>query len=126
MAVDKKFPEGIQNIKEVLNGPYVYVDKTLYAKHVLDTRKYQFLSRPRRFCKSLFIDTLKEILTGNKDLFTQCAIYQTDYAWQPHYVLHFDFYRLNNATSAQFKQSLHHTIKSKAAFYDICLPAISL
>lgn len=65
----KKLPIGIQTLSEIINGGYVYVDKTAIALDLINSGKYYFLSRPRRFGKSLFVDTLKEIFSGNKTLF---------------------------------------------------------
>jgi hypothetical protein len=65
----KKLPEGIQNIKEILEKGYLYIDKTGLAKQLIDSKKYVFMSRPRRFGKSLFLSTLDEIFKGNQERF---------------------------------------------------------
>ncbi len=65
----KKLPIGIQNLKEIITEGYYYLDKTHFVKKLQEIGKYFFLSRPRRFGKSLFLDTLKEAFSGNKDLF---------------------------------------------------------
>ena len=70
-----KLPIGIQTFKEIIEGNYVYVDKTKYALDLIENYKYAFLSRPRRFGKSLFLDTLYEIFSGNKELFKDLYIY---------------------------------------------------
>jgi len=70
-----KLPIGIQTFREIIEGNYVYVDKTKYALDILQNYKYVFLSRPRRFGKSLFLDTLKNIFEGNKELFKGLYIY---------------------------------------------------
>ncbi|MCB1115616.1 MAG: AAA family ATPase, partial [Chlamydiia bacterium] len=63
----KKLPTGIQSIKKILaDQEYVYVDKTAIIKEIIDLgAPHYFVSRPRRFGKSLFLDTLKEIFLGN-------------------------------------------------------------
>jgi len=66
----KKLPIGIQNLREIREGGYYYVDKTPHALRMIEQGKYYFLSRPRRFGKSLFLDTLKELFEGNRELFT--------------------------------------------------------
>ncbi|RUM48254.1 MAG: hypothetical protein DSY47_06000 [Hydrogenothermus sp.] len=71
----KKLPIGIQNLREIIEGNYYYVDKTKEAYELINTYKYTFLARPRRFGKSLFLDTLKEIFEGNKKLFEGLYIY---------------------------------------------------
>ncbi|MCX7680179.1 MAG: AAA family ATPase, partial [Spirochaetes bacterium] len=55
----KKLPIGIQSFEEIRTGDYLYVDKTAFVKKLVDEGKYYFLSRPRRFGKSLFLDTIK-------------------------------------------------------------------
>ena len=74
----KKLPIGIQSIKKLLsNNDYVYVDKTGFIKKLINAgAPHYFLSRPRRFGKSLFLNTLEEIFKGNKELFKECKIYR--------------------------------------------------
>src|SRR5690606_14436326 len=61
---------GIQTFSEIREDGYYYVDKTPFALQLIDQGKHYFLSRPRRFGKSLFIDTLKELFESNQALFT--------------------------------------------------------
>ncbi|WPL11595.1 ATP-binding protein [Thiorhodovibrio litoralis] len=65
----KKLPIGVQNFAEIREGGYYYVDKSGFALRLVSEGKYYFLSRPRRFGKSLFLDTLAELLSGNRELF---------------------------------------------------------
>ncbi len=65
----KKLPIGISNLREIIEGSHAYVDKSRFVFDLTDQGKYYFLSRPRRFGKSLLIDTLKEAFEGNRDLF---------------------------------------------------------
>ena len=69
----RKLPIGIQNLREIREGGYYYVDKSGIALNLIDQGKYYFLSRPRRFGKSLFLDTLKELFEGNQPLFNGLA-----------------------------------------------------
>jgi hypothetical protein len=71
----KKLPVGIYTFSEIINENYLYIDKTKIALNLINNNKYVFLSRPRRFGKSLFLDTLKEIFSGNKELFKGLYIY---------------------------------------------------
>ncbi len=71
----KKLPIGIQTFSDIINENYVYVDKTEIALQLIERGRYYFLSRPRRFGKSLFLDTLKEIFEGKKELFKGLHIY---------------------------------------------------
>ena len=65
----KKLPIGIQTFQKIREADYYYVDKTGFALNLLEKGTYYFLSRPRRFGKSLFLDTLKELFEGNEPLF---------------------------------------------------------
>jgi hypothetical protein len=71
----KKLPIGIQTFKKMREGNYVYIDKTEEALSLIENYEYIFLSRPRRFGKSLFLDTLRNIFEGNKELFEGLYIY---------------------------------------------------
>ncbi|NPA10863.1 MAG: AAA family ATPase, partial [Epsilonproteobacteria bacterium] len=71
----KKLPIGIQTFKEIREEDYIYIDKTKDAYELITNYKYAFLSRPRRFGKSLFLDTLRNIFEGNKELFNRLYIY---------------------------------------------------
>ena len=65
----RRLPIGIQTFREIREEGYYYVDKTTYIRRLLDGGKHYFLSRPRRFGKSLFLDTCKELFEGNEPLF---------------------------------------------------------
>ena len=70
----KKLPIGIQTFSDIIENNYVYVDKTDIAFNLIESYRYAFLARPRRFGKSLFLDTLRNIFEGNKELFKGLAI----------------------------------------------------
>jgi len=80
----KKLPIGIQTFSEIITENYCYVDKTGIAYDLIDSGKYYFLSRPRRFGKSLFLDTLAEIFQGRKEFFEGLAIYD-QWDWDTKY-----------------------------------------
>ena len=65
----KKLPVGIQDFSELRRGGYLYVDKTEYIHTLVTGGKYYFLSRPRRFGKSLLVSTMKELFSGSRELF---------------------------------------------------------
>ncbi|MCP4347153.1 MAG: AAA family ATPase, partial [Desulfobacterales bacterium] len=71
----KKLPIGISTLSQIIEGDYAYIDKTQQALELIESYKYVFLSRPRRFGKSLFLDTLAEIFSGNKNLFNGLYIH---------------------------------------------------
>ncbi len=71
----KKLPIGLQTFSNIINENYLYIDKTKEALELIENCKYSFLSRPRRFGKSLLMDTIQEIFEGNKELFKGLYIY---------------------------------------------------
>jgi len=77
----KKLPIGIQTFREIREENYYYVDKTPFVQKLIEQGKYYFLSRPRRFGKSLFIETLAELFSGNEILFQGLAIHD-QWDWQ--------------------------------------------
>ena len=91
IEIVNKYPVGIQTFENIIEGNYLYVDKT---KYIVDFRtkgmKYIFLSRPRRFGKSLFASTLQAYFEGRKELFEGLAIADYEKEWVKHPVLHFD------------------------------------
>jgi hypothetical protein len=75
----KKLPLGIQSFEKIKTDPYLYIDKTQQALTMAEQGTYYFLSRPRRFGKSLFLDTLKCLFEGRKDRYaTICGYTQMD------------------------------------------------
>ncbi len=70
-----KLPIGISTFSKIRVDDYIYIDKTKFALRLIQNHSYVFLSRPRRFGKSLFLDTLKEIFEGNRELFKGLYIY---------------------------------------------------
>jgi hypothetical protein len=74
MAI-QKYPIGLQDFEEIRKNGYVYVDKTPFIYQLITSYKYYFLSRPRRFGKSLLISTLECVFKGQKELFEGLHIY---------------------------------------------------
>ena len=87
----RKLPIGIQTFREIREEGCYYVDKTAYVQRLVDEGKHYFLSRPRRFGKSLLVDTIKELFEGNEPLFRGLAIHER-WDWSaPRPVLRLDF-----------------------------------
>ena len=117
----KKLPLGIQTIEKILDE-YVYVDKTDLIKDlIVDNSPHYFLSRPRRFGKSLLVSTLKAIFEGKKKLFKRCAIYQSDYKWKRYPILHFDFSCISSIKPDDFEPTLIRTLVEFAEEYDLSI-----
>ena len=87
----KKLPIGLQNLREMRTQGYVYVDKTAHIARLAEEGKYYFLARPRRFGKSLLVDTLAEAFAGSRELFEGLYL-EHHWDWSRKYpVLRFDF-----------------------------------
>ncbi|MEO1300995.1 MAG: AAA family ATPase [Bacteroidota bacterium] len=108
-------PIGIQSIHKILQQGYLYVDKTQFAYNLIHSgTPHYFLSRPRRFGKSLFLSTLAAILQGEKDLFAGCAIAQSNYDWKRYPTILLDFYALDTRNAMAFEASAKRHLKSRA------------
>jgi len=106
MSQRKRLPIGIQTFKEIREDNHYYVDKTPLALQLIQDGKHYFLSRPRRFGKSLFLDTLKELFEGNKPLFDGLAAYP-QWDWSVSYpVIRFSFGRQTFTTEQSLANSL--------------------
>ena len=86
----RKLPIGIQTFEKIRNEGYLYVDKTGMVWNLVSTGVAYFLSRPRRFGKSLLLSTFEAYFEGRKDLFKGLAIEQLEEKWEKHPVLHLD------------------------------------
>ena len=86
-----KYPIGIQDFESIIKGGYVYVDKTALIYRLVTEGKIYFLSRPRRFGKSLLVSTLDAYFKGIKDLFKGLAIDELENEWAEYPVFHIDF-----------------------------------
>ena len=93
-----KFPVGVQDFEALKRDNFAYVDKTALVYQLVNSGKYYFLSRPRRFGKSLLLTTIKAYLEGKKDLFKGLAIESLEKDWTSYPILHLD---LNNEDYTQ-------------------------
>lgn len=87
---ERKYPIGIQNFEKIRKDGYVYVDKTALVYKLVNTGSYYFLSRPRRFGKSLLLSTIEAYLQGKRELFEGLAIERLEKEWTKHPILHLD------------------------------------
>lgn len=88
--MERRYPIGIQTFSEIIRGGYVYVDKTDLMWQLAHDAKYVFMSRPRRFGKSLLTTTLESFFRGEKDLFEGLKIMQYEQDWEQYPVIHLD------------------------------------
>lgn len=104
----KLYPIGIQTFSEIREGNYLYIDKTAYVYRMTHaSAKYMFLSRPRRFGKSLLTSTLHSYFSGRKGLFSGLAIENLEKEWIEFPVLHFDMSTAKHADKEQLLQELN-------------------
>jgi hypothetical protein len=116
----KNYPIGIQDFGKLRRGNYLYVDKTKAAFNLIRKGNYYFLSRPRRFGKSLLLSTLKYIFKGEKQLFEDLWIDSSDYSWEKHLVIHFSFSTLGYQ-SIGLEKALLQMLDLYAEEYDVSL-----
>ena len=86
-----KYPIGIQTFEKIITGGYTYVDKTDLVYKLVSSGDYYFLSRPRRFGKSLLTTTIEAYFQGRKDLFKGLAMEKLEKDWIEYPVFHIDF-----------------------------------
>ena len=104
----QRYPIGIQTFSEIREGNYLYIDKTEYVYRMThSSAKYMFLSRPRRFGKSLLTSTLHSYFSGRKELFHGLAMEKLEKEWVEYPVLHFDMSTAKHADSEQLLQELN-------------------
>ena len=85
-----KYPIGIQNFEKLRREGFAYVDKTALMYKLVEEGTYYFLSRPRRFGKSLFLSTLEAYFDGQKELFEGLAVSEMEKEWTKYPILHMD------------------------------------
>lgn len=114
MANTVKYPIGIQDFEKLRSEGFLYVDKTLPIKDLVDDGKYYFLSRPRRFGKSLLLSTIAAFFEGKRELFKGLAIDSDEMGWEPHPVIRIDL----NAEKYDTKESLETLLNKYVSFYE--------
>lgn len=121
MAAKRKYPVGIQSFESIRKDGYMYVDKTPLVYKMITEGKPYFLSRPRRFGKSLLISTLQAVFEGRRELFEafttedgieqpQLFIARSDWRWEKHPVLRFDFSKCAEYTIDGLMDQINSTL----------------
>ena len=107
-------PIGSQSFKGLREGGFIYVDKTEFIWKLVTSSRINFLSRPRRFGKSLFLSTLAAYFRGQKELFTGLKIAeweaQQEHSWQVYPVLYLDFNPSKYETREDLESLLHYNL----------------
>ena len=118
----KKLPIGKSTLRNMLEENYLYVDKTKIALDLINgDGDYYFLSRPRRFGKSLFLDTLKTIFSGNKEVFKDLYIYDK-YEFIKYPIIHISFGSGAGKTKADFEQKIYEILDKNQKDLKISCP----
>lgn len=107
----KTLPIGKHTFADIRHDNMLYVDKTAYIHRLITRGSAYFLSRPRRFGKSLTLSTLDAIFSGKRDLFDGLAIAETDYKWETFPVLRFDMSEMDKTDENTLKKSLTKKIE---------------
>ena len=123
--IKKSLPLVISSFEKIRKDNYIYVDKTEYAYKLFKRGGYThvFLSRPRRFGKSLFLDTLKQMFLGKRELFNDLWIYNSDYDWQEYPIIHIDFSNFNKNSAKDLEIHLAQFLTEYASNRNIDLSA---
>jgi len=116
----KKLPIGYSYFEELILENYVYIDKTEYIYNLLNSGKYYFLSRPRRFGKSLLISTIEKIFEARQELFKGLYIYDK-IEWRKYPVIKISFLNISYSTPEELKQSLYECVLNIAEKYGIII-----
>ena len=130
MVTKRKYPVGIQSFENIRRDGYVYIDKTPLVYKMITEGKPYFLSRPRRFGKSLLVSTLAAVFEGRRDLFEaftteqgieqpQLFIAKTDWKWEKYPVLRFDFSSGDLVSIEQLDTLIDATLKDYERQYGI-------
>lgn len=109
-----KYPIGIQDFVKLRQGGFAYVDKTKFVYKLADEGSYYFLSRPRRFGKSLFLSTLEAYFLGRKELFEGLAIYDIEKEWKSHPIFYIDL----NTANFRDENSLYEVLNSHVSVWE--------
>ena len=121
----KTIETGNSSFEKIITNNNLYVDKTKYLCNLLsDGRTFYFLSRPRRFGKSLTLSTLEAIFKGKRELFKGLFIDSTDYDWKEYPVLHIDFSSLGSRTPETLEEDLVIEVLKVAKAYNVEVPEL--
>ena len=121
----RNLPIGIQNFEKLRDGNFLYVDKTQLIYRLVSTGCYYFLSRPRRFGKSLLMSTIHSYFSGRKDLFEGLAIEKLEKEWLEHPVLHLDLNTNKYDSPEVLEQKLGESLSQWEELYECPRPDLT-
>ncbi|MBV7331725.1 ATP-binding protein [Chloroflexi bacterium TSY] len=120
--MSKRLPTTTSSFRDIIEGDYLYVDKTKYIYDLVHLPKGAwFLSRPRRFGKSLFISTLEELFQGNRELFQGLWIDNSDYHWEANAVIRLDFSLYPSSTAEELQSNIKRYLAFDAQRHGVSL-----
>lgn len=122
----KKLATDIDDFEKIITEDFLYIDKTKFLAKIIESGTYYFLSRPRRFGKSLFLDTIEKFYQGKKELFQGLYIYNFDWDWEEYPVLRLDFNRLEHSTTENLKIEIEEFLNNYADRYNLKLTSTLL
>ena len=111
------YPIGIQNFEKIRKGGYLYIDKTALIYQLANTGSYYFLSRPRRFGKSLLLSTLEAYFQGKKELFEGLALEKLEKEWTEYPILHLDLNIAQYAATSDLEDILNRNLVAWEKLY---------
>ena len=114
-----KYPVGIQTFSEIIEEHYLYVDKTEFVYKLANDSKYIFLSRPRRFGKSLLMSTLEEYFKGHRQLFKGLAIDRLEKDWPEYPVFRLDLSGENYIDSSRLIENIGFNLDRIEILHDL-------
>ena len=118
----RELPIGIQDFNKLISNNYLYIDKTKYLHSLITKGSVYFLSRPRRFGKSLLVATLEAIFLNKKELFKGLYIAEeSDYVWQEYPVIKLSMGKLDSRNLEVFEQDLNSKLAYIAKQYDLSI-----
>lgn len=115
--MERRYPIGIQTFSEIIRNGYVYVDKTDLVWQLAHYAKYVFLSRPRRFGKSLLTSTLESYFRGDRELFEGLKIMQLEQEWKQYPVIHLDLSGAKHMTPQGVREEMARIVSEYEKTY---------
>lgn len=121
-----RYPIGVQSFEKLRKHSYIYIDKTDLIYNLVKSSNCVFLSRPRRFGKSLLLSTIQAYFEGKKELFKGLAIEQLETEWQPHAVLTISLAKYNSSIEGSLEEILNNQFLSWEHQYDVKIKSTNL
>ncbi len=116
---NKRLPIGVQSFKRLIEEDFIYIDKTHHIYELCSQGLYYFLSRPRRFGKTLLCTTLEQLFLGNRKLFKSLAIDSLPYNWHEYPVMYISFATMAPKSAPVLRAALEKMLYHSAKSYEV-------